>query len=124
DGLADSSSASRRASANGSLISSTLARMRAAPRSATRPASSPKTSTIGRAGSGRATKASTSAALTATIVSGSGPGDEKRRQPVPDVVGDDLDRAVFGVALGALLGEALRRARDVVRHARESVVDQ
>ena len=56
-------------------------------RSRTRPASGPNTSTIGRAGSGRATKASTSAVLSATMTDRlrmqmrQVPGDEIRRQP-------------------------------------------
>ncbi len=61
------SSPSSRASANGSPGSSTEALMRALTRSLTRPASGPNTSTTGRPGSGRATKPSTSAALTATM---------------------------------------------------------
>ena len=40
--------------------------------------------------------------------SASGAGDEIRRQPGPDVVGDDLGGAVLGVALAARAGEALR----------------
>src|SRR5271168_4570914 len=41
-------------------------------------------------------------------------GDEIRRQPVPDCLGDDLDGVVFGVALRALLGEPLLRTGNVV----------
>ena len=45
----------------------------------------------------------------------SGAGDEVRSQPVPDCLGNDLGREVFGVALSALLGKPLLAAAgDVV----------
>src|SRR5208282_2625393 len=66
-GLAASSSPSSRTSENGSLGSSTDALTSALTRSLTSPASGPNTSTTGRAGSGRATKPSTSAALMAVM---------------------------------------------------------
>jgi hypothetical protein len=47
-----------------------------------------------------------------------GAGDEIRRPPVPDRLGDDLHRVVFGVALRALLGEPLLRSWNVInQHA-------
>src|ERR1700720_2446019 len=143
-GSALKSSASSRASANGSLTSSTDALIRVLTRSLTRPASGPNTRTTGRAGSGRATKLSTSAALIATMFDelfefehdlirkpvptfrdhALGAGDEVRRQPVPDGVGDDLGGAVFGIALRALLGEALRRAGNIVIDMGKGLVGQ
>src|SRR5580700_1083211 len=69
EGSAVTSSPSSRASANGSLGSSTDSLTRTFTRSLTNPASGPNTSTTGRLGSGRATKASTSAALIAVMTS-------------------------------------------------------
>ena len=60
---------------------------------------------------------STSAFLTATIGGRSGAGDEERRQPRPDVVGNQLRGAVLGVAQAAGAREALGLARNVVTHA-------
>src|SRR4051812_15350986 len=52
------------------------------------------------------------------------PGHEIRRQPVLDVLDDDLSGAILRVAQSAGLSEALRLPRDVVGHAREChVVD-
>src|SRR5581483_5472410 len=62
------SSPSSRASAKGSAVSLTEARTIFSARSRTSPASGPKISTIGRAGSGLATKASASAGLRAVMV--------------------------------------------------------
>ena len=116
-----------RTSANGSFGSSTEALMIFSARSCTRPASGPHTSTIGRSGLGRATNASTSAALSATIVRrdrarrGYAAGGEIGRQARLDVVGNDLGGAVLGVALAARVGEALLLSGVVVGHAREGL---
>jgi hypothetical protein len=54
----------------------------------------------------------------------SGAGDEVRGEAVADGFGDHLDRMVLCVAAGALSGETLLRARDVVIDMRDrEIVD-
>src|ERR1700761_1792734 len=55
----------------------------------------------------------------AAISAGSGAGDEERGQPVANVVRDCIHSAVLSVERGALLGKALRRARNVERGTAE-----
>jgi hypothetical protein len=73
DGSEASASPSIRTSANGSLVSSTDKSMILFARSCTRPASGPYSSTIGCDALGRATKASASRFLMATMVRGQAP---------------------------------------------------
>ena len=48
---------------------------------------------------------------------------EERRQPCLDILRDLLTGAVFGVAEGALAGEALQLAGNVIGEAREGSAD-
>src|SRR5229473_4668035 len=53
------------------------------------------------------------------MTEGSGAGDEERRQPGLDVIGDLLTRAILGIPVGAGAGKALQLSRDVIGHAGE-----
>src|SRR5690606_14427265 len=106
----------------GSGVSPPAACSSAATRSRTRPWSGPYTRTMGRRGSGRATKASTSLAGTAVTAAPSGSREEKRRQARTDLLGGNLGCAILGVAHSANICEALLGGVD--GNARERLFGQ